>query len=70
MNYIQRRFGFDGPAYGYVVRYYDGGEKWFKQGAAACKHAEKCARDGRFCSLNVLTCDENGNACEHELAAC
>ena len=45
MTYIQKKYDTTEKFYGYKVCFYDGGEKEYKQGAAADK----------WCSLNGLT---------------
>lgn len=55
MTYIQKKYDTTEKFYGYKVCFYDGGEKEYKQGAAADKFARKCALAGKWCSLNGLT---------------
>lgn len=59
------KYGVTERVFAYKVVLYEGGEKKYKQGAAADKFANKCIMAGKWCSLHALT--ERGWV---ELAAC
>ena len=59
------KYGVTERVFAYKVVFYEGGEKVYKQGAAADKFAHKCIMAGKWCSLHALTWDG-----WVELAAC
>lgn len=54
---IKEQYQIEEKVYAWKVSFYEGGEKEYKSGAAADKFARKCAREGKWCSLNALTID-------------
>lgn len=50
-------YGIEQRVFAWKVVFYEGGEKVYKQGAAADKFARKSIMAGKWCSLHALTID-------------